>query len=57
MNNSSKTRFLAFVLGILIVALMAVLGYILWRECLYTAGEQYYDSLRNTGLMRGGFPA
>ncbi len=54
MNDSPKTRFLAFLLAVLIVALLAAVGYILWRECLYSEGAAYYDSLRNTGLMKGG---
>ena len=40
-------------LALLVLALLAVGGYILWQEYQYAVSEDYYDSLRNTGLLKG----
>ena len=45
---------LKLVLAVLVIALLAVIGYILLREYQYGVSEEYYDSLRNTGLLKGG---
>lgn len=50
-----KTKLLRLLLVLLVLALLAVGGYILWQEHQYGVSEEYYDSLRNTGLMKGGW--
>lgn len=50
-----KTKLLKLILLILILALVAVAGHILWQEYQYGVSDEYYDSLRNTGLMKGGW--
>lgn len=50
MKKMDKSRILRLVLIALIVALAAVVGYILLREYQYGVSEDYYDSLRNLGL-------
>ncbi|MBQ7139098.1 MAG: hypothetical protein IJO39_08930 [Clostridia bacterium] len=49
----SKTTLLRLLLVLLVLALIAVGGYILWQEHQYGVSEEYYDSLRNTGLLKG----
>lgn len=44
---------LRVLLVLLVLALVAVGGYILWQEHQYGVSEEYYDSLRNTGLLKG----
>lgn len=51
MKKGNKRTMLTAVLILLIIALMAVVGYILLREYQYGVSDEYYDSLRNTGLM------
>lgn len=51
----SKTTLLRLLLVLLVLALIAVGGYILWQEYQYGVSEKYYDSLRNTGLLKGGW--
>lgn len=50
-----KMTLLRLLLVLLILALVAVGGYILWQEHQYGVSEDYYDSLRNTGLLKGGW--
>ena len=38
-----------------VLALVAVGGYVLWQEHQYGVSEEYYDGLRNTGLLKGGW--
>ena len=45
---------LKVVLAMLIIALIAVVGYIILREYQYGVSESYYESLRNIGLLKGG---
>ncbi len=54
MKNKQPT-WLKLLLVLLILALVAVVGYILLREYQYGVSEDYYNSLRNLG--KGGFPA
>lgn len=51
----NKTKLLRLILLLLVLALIAVGGCILWQEYQYGVSEDYYDSLRNTGLMKGGW--
>lgn len=53
--KGNKTKRLRLVLILLVVALAAVVGYVLWQEYQYGVSEKYYDSLRNTGLLKGGW--
>ncbi len=55
--KNNKNRMLKLVLALLIAALIAVVGYILWQEYQYGVSDAYYDSLRNTGLTKGGWLA
>lgn len=57
MKKKDNTRVLKLVLLGLIVALAAVVGYILWQEMQYSVSDEFYDSLRNTGLVKGGWQA
>ncbi len=50
-----KKRGLSILLAALIVALLGVAGYMLWNAHQYAVSEEYYDSLRNTGLMKGAW--
>ncbi len=54
MKKLDKNRMLKLLLMVLVVALAVVIGYILLREYQYGVSEEYYDSLRNTGLLKGG---
>ena len=54
MKNLDKNRMLKLLLAVLLLALLAVVGYILLREYQYGVSEDYYDSLRNTGWLKGG---
>lgn len=49
MKNRSKRRWLTLALVLLVLALAAVVGYVLWREYLYGVSEDYYNSLRTLG--------
>lgn len=53
MKKLDNNRTLKLLLILLILALIAVVGYILLREYQYGVSDQYYDSLRNTGLLKG----
>lgn len=57
MKKLDKTQVLRLILVALIIALAAVVGYILLREYQYGASEDYYNSLRNTGLVKGAWKA
>lgn len=57
MKKTKQNRALMAVLIVLILALIAVVGYILLREYQYAVSEDYYDSLRNIGLTRGAWRA
>ena len=50
-----KMTLLRVLLTLLVLALVAVGGYILWQEHQYGVSEEYYDSLRHTGLLKGGW--
>ena len=52
MKNLDKHRMLKLLLAVLLLALLAVVGYILLREYQYGVSEEYYDSLRNIGLAK-----
>ena len=54
MKNLDKNRMLKLLLAVLLLALLAVVGYILLREYQYGVSEDYYDSLRNTGALISG---
>ena len=53
MKKLDKAILLRLILLVLIFALVVVLGYIFWEEYQYGVSDEYYDSLRNTGLLRG----
>lgn len=55
MKNLDKGLLLKLLLAVLLLALIAVSGYILLREYQYGVSEKYYDSLRNTGCLKGGW--
>ena len=55
MKNLDKNRMLKLLLAVLLLALLVVVGYILLREYQYGVSEEYYDSLRNTSCMKGGW--
>lgn len=57
MKKLDKTQWLRLILVVLIIALVAVVGYILLREYQYGVSEEYYNSLRNTGLLKGAWKA
>lgn len=57
MKKLDKTQVLRLILVALIIALAAVVGYILLREYQYSVSEDYYNSLRNTGLVKGAWKA
>lgn len=57
MKKLDKTQVLRLILVVLIIALAAVVGYILLREYQYSVSEDYYNSLRNTGLVKGAWKA
>ena len=52
MKKLDRKHMLTLILVLLILALIAVVGYILWQEYQYGVSDAYYDSLRNTGLVR-----
>jgi len=54
MKKLDKNRTLKFLLILLLLALVGVVGYILLREYQYGVSEDYYDSLRNIGWLKGG---
>lgn len=51
----NKNRMLKLLLALLIAALVLVVGYIALREYQYGVSDAYYDSLRNTGLVKGAW--
>lgn len=53
MKKLDRNHVLKLVLVVLILALAAVAGHILWQEYQYGVSDEYYDSLRNTGLLKG----
>lgn len=53
MKKLDRNRILMLVLIVLILALVAVVGNIFWQEYQYGVSDDYYNSLRNTGLMKG----
>ena len=57
MKKLDKNRVLKLLLVALVLALVAVVWYILLREYQYGVSDEYYDSLRNTGWLKGGWMA
>ena len=55
MKKPNQKRLLILLLAVLVMALLAVIGYILLREYQYGVSDEYYDSLRNLGLRKGGW--
>lgn len=53
MKNRNKIKMLRLILAVLVLALIAVGGYILWQEYQYGVSEDYYESLRDIGLVKG----
>ena len=53
MKNRNKMKMLRLILAVLVLALIAVGGYILWQEYQYGVSEDYYESLRDIGLVKG----
>ena len=51
--KKSNMKLLWLLLVVLIIALIAVGVTIFWQEYQYGVSEDYYDSLRNTGLLTG----
>ena len=56
MKKTNQKHLLTILLIVLVIALLAVVGYILLREYQYGVSDEYYDSLRNLGLQKGGWP-
>ena len=52
MKKLDKTKLLRLILLVLVIALVAVVGHIFWEEYQYGVSDVYYDSLRNTGLLK-----
>lgn len=46
-EGKKSTRWLVILLILLVIALVCVVGYILYRERLYEVSDEYYDSLRS----------
>lgn len=57
MKKIDKKHLLTLLLIVLIVALVAVVGYVILREYQYGVSDEYYDSLRKTGLLKGAWMA
>ena len=57
MKKLDKNRLLKLLLLALLIALIAVVGYIALREYQYSVSDEYYDSLRKTGLLKGVWKA
>ena len=57
MKKTSKNRLRKLLLLALLIALIAVVGYIALREYQYGVSDEYYDSLRKTGLLKGVWKA
>lgn len=57
MKKMDQKRLLMLALIVLVIALAAVIGYIVLREYQYGVSDEYYDSLRNLGLGKGGWMA
>ena len=57
MKKLDKNRLLKQLLLPLLIALVAVVGYIALREYQYGVSDEYYDSLRKTGLLKGVWKA
>ena len=55
MKKLDKAKLLRLILLVLIIALVAVVGHIFWEEYQYGVSDVYYDSLRNTGLLKGAW--
>ena len=53
MKKLDRTQLLRLMLVVLVIALAVVVGYILLREYQYGVSEEYYNGLRNTGLLKG----
>lgn len=53
MKKLDRTQLLRLMLVVLVAALAVVVGYILLREYQYGVSEDYYNGLRNTGLLKG----
>ena len=53
MKNRNKMKMLRLILAVLVLALIAVGGYILWQEYQYGVSEDYYESLRDIGQVKG----
>ena len=53
MKKNNHAKLLKLILLVLILALIAVVGYILWQEYQYGVSEDYYESLRDIGLVKG----
>lgn len=49
-----KNRILALILVLLVVALAAVAGVIVFKQAEYKASEDFYQSLRTTGALGKG---
>lgn len=57
MKKLDKNRLLKLLLLALLIALITVVGYIALREYQYGVSDEYYDSLRKTGLLKGVWKA
>ena len=57
MKKLDKNRLLKLLLLALLIALVAVVGYIALREYQYGVSDEYYDSLRKNGLLKGVWKA
>ena len=57
MKKLDKMRLLKILLVLLILALVVVVGNIIIKEYQYGVSDEYYDSLRKTGLLKGAWKA
>lgn len=57
MKKLDKMRLLKILLVMLILALVVVVGNIIIKEYQYGVSDEYYDSLRKTGLLKGAWKA
>lgn len=55
MKKLDKMRLLKILLVMLILALVVVVGNIIIKEYQYGVSDEYYDSLRKTGLLKGAW--
>ena len=53
-RQKGRKSALGWVIALLIAALAIVAAVIVWKQAQYGASADYYDGLRNIGLLVGG---